>query len=98
MVYRATERGLKRKQERRALLLKAARDEFGKSGYYDTSVPQIVAAARSSTGAFYLYFKSKEDVFVAVLKSIEEEFSAALNAAQSAVEPEVVKQDQVHRV
>jgi AcrR family transcriptional regulator len=42
-----------------------------------------VSAAGSSIGTFYLYFKNKEDIFIDVLKSIEQELAAELNAAQS---------------
>jgi AcrR family transcriptional regulator len=41
----------------------------------------IVAEAESSTGAFYLYFQNKEDVYAVALGEIAARLSAALNAA-----------------
>jgi AcrR family transcriptional regulator len=40
-----------------------------------------VADSGSSTGSFYFYFRNKEDLFAAVLKSVGERISAALNEA-----------------
>jgi len=50
--------GTKRKSE----LLDIALDLFSKSGYIDTSIQEIISTAGVSKGAFYHYFKSKEDV------------------------------------
>ena len=83
MVYRVTNRGLARRRARRDLLIDVARNQFGEHGYHDTSVPMIVEAGRTSIGAFYIYFKSKEAVFIAVLNAVEHDLSASLNDAQN---------------
>ncbi len=47
----------------RQRLLDAAADVFDRSGYHGARVDDVVAAAESSHGTFYLYFTSKEDLF-----------------------------------
>ena len=53
----------------RERLLESAKILFSQKGYYATSVEDIVASAGLSKGAFYFYFKSKEELF----KSLVEE-------------------------
>jgi AcrR family transcriptional regulator len=81
-----------RKQARRAKLLSEAVRIFAQKGFHDATVPEIVSAAGSSTGSFYLHFRNKEDLFAAVLQAISEGVSSALNAAMAAVEPQVLLQ------
>jgi AcrR family transcriptional regulator len=72
-----------RKAARRKRLLQAAIRIFGRRGFHAATVPMIVAAAGSSTGAFYLYFCNKEDVFAAALESIGQRIAGALNEAMA---------------
>ena len=61
------------KNEVRERILSAAEKLFSSKGYYDTSMDEIVAESRLSKGAIYGYFKSKEDLFVALQdKQLEE--------------------------
>jgi AcrR family transcriptional regulator len=53
----------------RERLLESAKRLFSQRGYYATSVEDIVESAGLSKGAFYFYFKSKEELF----KSLVEE-------------------------
>ena len=52
-----------RGQRTRQRLLDAAADVFDGIGYHAARVDDVVAAAESSHGTFYLYFTSKEDLF-----------------------------------
>jgi AcrR family transcriptional regulator len=52
-----------RGQRTRQRLLDAAADVFERIGYHAARVDDVVAAAESSHGTFYLYFTSKEDLF-----------------------------------
>ena len=70
-----------RKAARRALFLTSAIRLFSRYGYYETTVPMIVAKARSSTGAFYMYFRNKEDICAAVLEDVGTRLAAGLNEA-----------------
>ena len=47
----------------RERLLESAKRLFSQRGYYATSVEDIVESAGLSKGAFYFYFKSKEELF-----------------------------------
>jgi len=45
-------------------LFKAAKAEFSEKGFKEASLRNISKAASVTTGAFYVYFKSKEDLFM----------------------------------
>ena len=92
MVYRTTPKMVQRKQARRRKLVSVAIRIFGKKGYHLATVPMIVAAARSSIGSFYFYFRNKEDVFAATLRELGERISSALNEAIAAAGPDVLSQ------
>lgn len=47
--------------ERKSRLIEAGMKLFAEKGYHNTSVQEIVSEAGISKGAFYTYFKSKED-------------------------------------
>lgn len=47
--------------ERKSRLIESGMKLFAEKGYHNTSVQEIVTDARISKGAFYTYFKSKED-------------------------------------
>lgn len=49
-------------------ILKVAAAEFSKHGFKDASLREIVKKAGVTTGAFYGYFKSKEELFDALVK------------------------------
>jgi AcrR family transcriptional regulator len=54
----------------RVHLRTTARDVFAERGYHNTSVGAITSAANTAHGTFYLYYRNKEDVFVAVVQEI----------------------------
>jgi len=58
----------------RERLLESAKRLFSQKGYYATSVEDIVESAGLSKGAFYFYFKSKEELF----KSLVEEMHLSI--------------------
>ncbi len=48
-------------------ILDAARTVFSRDGYTDTSVDDVAAEAGIAKGTVYLYFKSKEDLYLAAV-------------------------------
>ncbi len=52
--------------ETRARILEAAVKVFATKGYHDANVDDIVGEAQTSKGAFYFYFPSKQDIFIAL--------------------------------
>ncbi len=57
-----------RSEETRGKLLEAARKVFVKSGFEAASIDDIATKAGYTRGAFYFNFKSKDELFIAVLE------------------------------
>lgn len=62
-----------RGQRTRAELLVAARRIFERDGYNDSRIVDITELAQSSTGSFYTYFESKEEILAEVLTDAQNE-------------------------
>lgn len=71
------------KARNRAAILAAARETFSELGYEAASVRDIVRRTGLSVGAFYNYFRSKEEVFAAADESVRR-FSPAIAAIRAA--------------
>lgn len=54
-------------ENRRSCILKAARGVFARQGFADTIVEDIAEQAGIGKGTLYLYFRSKEEIFLAAL-------------------------------
>ncbi|HEY5332264.1 MAG TPA: TetR/AcrR family transcriptional regulator [Solirubrobacterales bacterium] len=54
-------------------LVAAARTIFERDGYLDARISDISKEAGVSSGSFYTYFDSKEEVFAAVVESVQED-------------------------
>lgn len=54
----------------RRKLLAAAETEFGDKGFHTASVSSITTRADVGQGTFYLYFHSKEEIFVTLVRDI----------------------------
>ena len=54
-------------ENRRACILNAARCVFARQSYAETVVDDIAGQAGIGKGTLYLYFKSKEEIFLAAL-------------------------------
>lgn len=75
---------------RRAELVRAAREVFGRSGYADTGLTEIAHEAEVSKALLYHYFPDgRPQLFVAVAEQLLEEFRARVRqAAQVPFSPE----------
>ena len=62
----------RRKEDRPAEITKAALGAFAEKGYAATRVEEVAKRAGISKGLLYLYFKTKEDLFKAVIRSFVE--------------------------
>jgi AcrR family transcriptional regulator len=56
-------------ERKRLAILDAARAIFSRKGYADTAVDDVAEEARVAKGTLYLYFKSKEELYLAALAS-----------------------------
>lgn len=57
----------------RAALVTAARAVFERDGYLDARITDIADEAKVASGTFYTYFNSKEEIFAAVVESVDED-------------------------
>lgn len=60
------------KEERQSQLLDAAIKVFGSRGYHQAQISDIIEEAGVARGTFYLYFKSKREIFDAVISRLFE--------------------------
>ncbi len=58
----------RRRARVRADLLAAARQVFTTHGYHDATITEVIQLADVATGTFYLQFRDKEQLFVAVVE------------------------------
>ena len=66
--------------KKHAAILDAARAVFSRDGYAASSVDEVAAEAGIAKGTVYLYFKSKEDLYLAALLRDVKEFGDAARA------------------
>lgn len=64
----AQERKAQERQARRRRIQESARTVFTERGYAGASIELIARAAQLSVGAIYLYFRSKEDLYVSLIE------------------------------
>jgi len=58
------------REQRRAQILEAALRVFASKGYHGAAVSDVVKAAGVARGTFYLYFDSKDAVFIELLDGL----------------------------
>lgn len=68
----------------RSLLLEAAEKIFSQRGYYATSIRHIAREAGFSVGGVYQFFKSKDDLYLAVIEAQWTQFFQAIDPALKA--------------
>jgi AcrR family transcriptional regulator len=73
-------RQAERSDTTRRAIVAAARALFAEQGYEHTSIDQVVAAARTSKGAFYHHYRDKAEVLAAVYETMVHELSEHLLA------------------
>ncbi len=56
--------------ERKKIILDAAKSVFAEKGYHRAGVADVIAKAGIARGTFYLYYKSKHEVFSALVEYI----------------------------
>ncbi|MGZ7041165.1 MAG: TetR/AcrR family transcriptional regulator [Thermoanaerobaculia bacterium] len=63
--------------EKRRRLLRAGRDLFRERGFDATSIEAITSRAGTASGAFYTYFRSKQQLLVVLMNELLERLAAA---------------------
>jgi AcrR family transcriptional regulator len=74
-------------EDRRRQLLEAATVVFAEKGYRNAGVGDIIAQARVARGTFYLYFTSKQQIFLAIVEDFHGRVTRALEAMDGADSP-----------
>ena len=72
-----------KKIQSRQQIMEAAIRQFDLCGYGETSIADIMNEAGLGVGTFYNYFASKEELLIALLETIEDKISSAVNANDS---------------
>ncbi|HEY7350005.1 MAG TPA: TetR/AcrR family transcriptional regulator [Ktedonobacterales bacterium] len=65
----------------RRRILDAAETVFGAKGYHGASVTEITQRAQVAQGTFYLYFRSKREIFLKLVEDLGERMRVSLRAA-----------------
>lgn len=73
----ATARG----EATRRKLMEAAEKDFGEKGFHAASVSSITHRAGVGQGTFYLYFRSKEEIFAMLVSEIGQELRRRMSSA-----------------
>jgi len=78
------ERRQREREQRRHTILRAAEEVFVERGLAATTMDDIARAAEVSKGTLYLYFKSKDDLYLAIATATVAELLEELKAQDSA--------------
>ena len=73
-----TSRFMKKQQQnnKKDLIVSSALKIMSEKGYYGSTMDDIVAESRMSKGAIYHYYKSKKEVYLGVIESLENKYTA----------------------
>jgi AcrR family transcriptional regulator len=82
----------------RGRLLEAAKKIFSERGYYNTRISHIIDEAGVARGTFYLYFRSKEEIFRELLKEVVEELKARIRVIDLSGDPVEQVRENIERV
>jgi AcrR family transcriptional regulator len=85
-------------QETRNRILEAAVRVFASKGYHDTKVDDIVNGSQTSKGAFYFYFPSKQDLFLALVDTFADLLESRLRKKLAAEPSGTARVDAALRV
>lgn len=74
-----SERKKREKAQKRELLIDVAEEVFFEKGYETATMDQIAERAEYSKGTLYLYFKNKEDLYIAISTRSMARFQKIIN-------------------
>ncbi|MGI6631033.1 MAG: TetR/AcrR family transcriptional regulator [Bacillota bacterium] len=78
MAYRQTERVKEKRAQKRAQIIKAAREIFAQKSYQEVSIKALAKKAKIATGTFYLYFSNKEALINMIVDEMFQELLACI--------------------
>lgn len=71
------------KTHNRSIILQAAKQVFAEMGYGAATVRDIIRATPLASGTFYNYFKSKEEVYLALSEDVAQAIRPGLHAVRT---------------
>jgi AcrR family transcriptional regulator len=74
------------REERKQIILNAAKEVFIKKGYNATTIQDIIISSGVSRGGVYTYFQNTEDIFIEILKRRDEEDTLDLDSIYEKVQ------------
>ncbi|MGB8019739.1 MAG: TetR/AcrR family transcriptional regulator [Candidatus Nanopelagicales bacterium] len=80
-----------RKARTRRQVLDCAAEAFARDGFAGTSLNDVIAGSGLTKGAFYFHFPSKEELAVAVVDDLREQWTAAVSLADDQDTPAPVQ-------
>jgi TetR/AcrR family transcriptional regulator, fatty acid metabolism regulator protein len=83
------------KDAKRADIVKAAADVFSRTGYHETKMQDIAEAAEIGKGTIYEYFRTKEDLFLAVYDAWMSEYEEVVRLRVDAATDAISKVDAI---
>ena len=81
----------KRKEKTRQELLTAARRVMAEKGYHNAKIIDIAAAADIGVGTFYLYYRTKDALFLELVEETAQRLRERIEQARTTVEGAVEK-------
>ena len=77
LIFGPTSRFMKqeKKRDKKDLIMLSALRVMSKKGYYGSTMDDIVLESKMSKGAIYHYYKSKKEVYLGVIESLENEYT-----------------------
>ena len=69
---------------KRAEIMDAAVSIFAKKGYRDTTLDEIAITSEFGKGTIYNYFKSKEEIYSAIIEEVSKSLYQIIQEADSA--------------
>jgi AcrR family transcriptional regulator len=89
-----TERSQRRREQTARTLLDAARRVLASKGYHGTKIVDIARAASVGVGTFYLYYPTKEALFLELVEDTVARLKTELDAVRTTV-PDPIEQSRV---
>ncbi|HXG22602.1 MAG TPA: TetR/AcrR family transcriptional regulator [Methylomirabilota bacterium] len=87
----------RRKEKTKQELLAAARKVLAEKGYHNAKIIDIAAAADIGVGTFYLYYPTKDALFLELVEETARALKEDIDAARSTVEGAVEKLREANR-
>ncbi len=84
------------REERKKMVIRCAKAVFAQKGYHQASISDIIQRADIARGTFYLYFRSKRDIFNSILDELIRELEGLMKRLD--VDPSATSLEQLKNI